>query len=39
VSELHNDLIVFDGLIISDWSAVVFADTRRGGLLADARGA
>jgi hypothetical protein len=39
VSELHDDLIVFDGPIISDWNAGVFADMCRGGLLADAWGA
>lgn len=32
MSELHDELIVFDGLIISKWSADVFADMRRGGL-------
>ncbi len=34
MSSLHDDLIVFDGLIISKWSPEVFADMRRGGLTA-----
>ncbi len=34
MSNLHDDLIVFDGLIISKWSREVFADMRRGGLTA-----
>lgn len=34
MSDLHDDLIVFDGLIISKWSPEVFADMRRGGLTA-----
>lgn len=29
VSELHDDLIVFHGPIISDWSRDIFADMRR----------
>ncbi|MDP4796945.1 MAG: membrane dipeptidase, partial [Rhodospirillales bacterium] len=29
---LHDDAIIFDGLIISKWSEDVFADMRRGGL-------
>ncbi len=32
MSDLHDELIVFDGLIISNWNADVFADMRRGGL-------
>ncbi|MEK9673885.1 MAG: membrane dipeptidase [Rhodospirillaceae bacterium] len=31
-SSLHDDAIIFDGLIISDWNGVIFADMRRGGL-------
>ena len=31
-SELHENAIVFDGLIVSHWSAEVFEDMRRGGL-------
>lgn len=31
-STLHDDAIVFDGLIISNWDGDVFADMRRGGL-------
>ncbi len=34
MSSLHDDLIVFDGLIISKWGPEVFADMRRGGLTA-----
>ncbi|MDX1431741.1 MAG: dipeptidase [Gammaproteobacteria bacterium] len=33
-SKLHDDAIVFDGLIVSNWSRDVFADMRRGGLTA-----
>lgn len=29
---LHDDAIIFDGLIISNWDGDVFADMRRGGL-------
>lgn len=29
---LHDDLIVFDGLIVSNWSRAVFEDMRAGGL-------
>lgn len=29
---LHDDLIVFDGLIIANWSRSVFEDMRRGGI-------
>jgi membrane dipeptidase len=29
---LHDDLILFDGLIISDWGPSIFEDMRRGGL-------
>ena len=32
--ELHEDAIVFDGLIVSNWSREVFEDMRRGGLTA-----
>ncbi len=28
----HDDAIIFDGLIVSNWSEAVFADMRRGGL-------
>ncbi len=31
---LHDSLIVFDGLIISNWSEDIFRDMRRGGLTA-----
>lgn len=31
-STLHDDAIVFDGLIVSNWSEEIFADMRRGGL-------
>src|SRR5947209_5557017 len=31
---LHEDLIVIDGLIVSNWSRAVFEDMRRGGLSA-----
>jgi membrane dipeptidase len=31
---LHDDLIVIDGLIISNWSRSVFTDMRKGGLAA-----
>ena len=31
---LHDDLIVFDGLIVSKWSREVFEDMRRGGITA-----
>jgi len=31
---LHDDAIVFDGLIVSNWSEAVFADMRKGGLTA-----
>lgn len=34
MSQLHDDLIVFDGLIIAKWDGEVFADMRRGGLTA-----
>ena len=30
--ELHRDLVVFDGLIISNWSREVFEDMQRGGV-------
>jgi len=32
--ELHDELIVFDGLIIANWGPEVFADMRRGGITA-----
>jgi membrane dipeptidase len=31
-NELHDELIVFDGLIVSNWGRSVFADMRAGGL-------
>ena len=34
MSTLHEELIVIDGLIVSNWSADVFADMRKGGLTA-----
>ncbi len=34
MSTLHEDLIVIDGLIVSNWSAEVFQDMRKGGLTA-----
>jgi membrane dipeptidase len=34
MAALHQDLIVFDGLIVSRWSRGVFEDMRRGGLTA-----
>jgi membrane dipeptidase len=34
MADLHDDLIVFDGLIVSRWSRAVFEDMRRGGLTA-----
>ncbi|HUA52894.1 MAG TPA: dipeptidase [Candidatus Sulfotelmatobacter sp.] len=34
MAELHQDLVVFDGLIVSRWSRGVFEDMRRGGLTA-----
>ena len=34
MSKLHEDLIVIDGLIVSNWSAEVFQDMRKGGLTA-----
>jgi membrane dipeptidase len=33
-SKLHDDLIVFDGLNVSDWSPAVFEDMRKGGVTA-----
>ena len=33
-ANLHDSLIVFDGLIVSKWSRAVFEDMRRGGLTA-----
>jgi membrane dipeptidase len=32
MNELHRDLVVFDGLIVSNWSRPVFEDMRRGGV-------
>ncbi len=32
--DLHRDAIIFDGLIISNWSREIFEDMRRGGLTA-----
>ena len=32
MTRLHDDLILFDGLIISDWGRPVFEDMRRGGV-------
>ena len=29
---IHTDLIVFDGLIVSNWSREIFEDMREGGL-------
>ena len=34
MTQLHDDLIVFDGLNISNWGRDVFEDMRRGGLTA-----
>ena len=34
MSALHEELIVIDGLIVSNWSADVFRDMRKGGLTA-----
>ena len=34
MSTLHEDLIVIDGLIVSNWSGEVFRDMRKGGLTA-----
>ena len=31
-SSLHNDLIVFDGLIVSNWSREIFENMHEGGL-------
>ena len=31
---LHEDAVVFDGLIVSNWSREVFEDMHRGGLTA-----
>ncbi|MCZ6473370.1 MAG: dipeptidase [SAR324 cluster bacterium] len=33
-SNLHDEIIVFDGLIVSNWSRAVFEDMRRGGVTA-----
>jgi len=34
MAKLHDDMIVIDGLIISEWSRSVFKDMRKGGLTA-----
>ena len=34
MSVLHEDLVVIDGLIVSNWSPEVFRDMRRGGITA-----
>ena len=34
MSDLHNDAVVIDGLIISNWSRAVFEDMHRGGITA-----
>jgi len=34
MAKLHGDMIVIDGLIISEWSRSVFKDMRKGGLTA-----
>lgn len=34
MAALHDNLVVFDGLIVSNWSEDVFRDMRRGGLTA-----
>ena len=34
MTRLHDDLIVFDGLIVANWGRDVFADMRRGGITA-----
>jgi len=34
MTTLHDDLVVIDGLIISNWNRAVFADMRKGGLTA-----
>ncbi len=34
MSDLHRDLILFDGLIIAKWDQDLFEDMRRGGLTA-----
>ena len=33
-NDLHRDIVVIDGLIISNFSRAVFEDMRRGGLTA-----
>ncbi|MBP32392.1 dipeptidase [Methylobacterium sp.] len=33
-NDLHQDLVVFDGLVISNWNRAVFEDMRTGGLTA-----
>src|SRR5688500_9502877 len=34
MGSLHSDLVVFDGLIVSNWSRAVLEDMRRGGVTA-----
>ena len=34
MNELHRDMVVFDGLIVSNWSRPVFEDMRRGAVTA-----
>ena len=34
MSELHNEAIVFDGLVVANWSRAVFEDMRQGGVTA-----
>ena len=34
MGDLHQDLVLFDGLIVSRWSRAVFEDMRKGGLTA-----
>ena len=31
-ANLHGDMIVFDGLNVSNWSRAVFQDLRKGGV-------
>ena len=33
-TDLHDDMIVFDGLNVSNWSRAVFEDMRKGGVTA-----
>ena len=34
MSDLHKDMVVIDGLVISNWSRSVFEDMHKGGLTA-----